>query len=171
MAFKILKTIIIPGEAISKKRNIMPIRLGKHMSIAPTKRWTVYEQMALGSLIHVDPLPSDTTYPVYLHIWHYRKTKRMFDYLNMAQAACDLLQGNIKTKDPTLRHRIIPEDDVNHCIPVHESPFAGWSVDKNHPRTVITITTDPYYLMPTDITCEGLMKLLERKHNAGPSKK
>jgi len=159
--FKIIKTITIPGECISKKRSIQPIRFGNHLSIGHTKRWKEYEKMALASIAHIEPLPVDTEYPVYLHIWHYRKTRRMFDYLNMAQSPCDILQGNMKIKDKSLRHAIIPEDDVNHVIVVHESPMAGWSVDKLNPRTVITITNDPYYCEPENLTKRGILALIE----------
>jgi len=136
---KIIKTIIIPGECISKKRSIQPVKLKNHMGIAKTKPWIHYENNAWIILSAVKPLPKDTKYPIYIHIWHYRKTKRMFDYLNMAQGIHDILQGNMKTHKH-FRHSIIPEDNVNFVIPVHESEFAGWSIDKNDPRTVVTIT-------------------------------
>ena len=157
----IIKIIIIPGECVSKKRAIQPVKFGNHLSIGKTKIWKVYEKMALGVLSKIQPLSETIQYPVYIHIWHYRKTRRLFDYLNMAQGIHDVLQGNMKIhKD--LRHSIIVEDNVNHVIPVHESPFSGWSVDKENARTVVTITDDPYYLIPKDLTNQGIIKMLEQ---------
>lgn len=157
---KIIKTIVIPGECISKKRAIQPIKKGLSLSIGKTKVWKKYENMAFIYLSVVKPLPLETNYPVYIHIWHYRKTKQMFDYLNMAQGIHDVLQGNMKTaKD--FRHSIIPEDNVNYVIPVHDGPFAGWSVDKKNPRSVITITDDPWKLAIDETDKKTIMKMIE----------
>lgn len=142
---KILKTYVIPGEMISKKNNLCVHRMGSFTRIGHKKRWNDFEKESLVHLKNFKPL-NPPSWPVYMHVWHYRKTKRMFDYVNMCQGVLDLLQGDMSSKGKSQAHKIIPEDDVNHVIPVHESPFAGWSVDKANPRTVVTFTTDPYYM-------------------------
>lgn len=64
-------------------------------------------------------------YPVKIEFFFYRRTKRVFDYINMAQGPLDLL----------VDVGIIPDDSVRYVIPV----FTGWAVDKQNPRVVITI--------------------------------
>lgn len=158
---KILKTIVIPGQLISKKNNTMAIRLGPRASIGHKKVWKEYEKQALEHLKSVEPLQVDK-WPVYLHIYHYRKDKRAFDDNNLSQGIADVLQGDFRIKTKDLRHQIIPEDDMRHLKIVFESPFAGWEIDRKNPRTVLTFTTDPYYLQPADLTTSGIMKLIQR---------
>lgn len=161
--FKVIKTIVIPGQLISKKNNMQANIICERATIGHKKIWKLYEREALDSLLNVEPIPLHHFEggPIYMHIWHYRRDKRAFDDNNMAQGIADVLQGDLKCKIKSLRHQIIPEDDMNHLKIVFESPFAGWSICKSNPRTVLTFTSDPYYLEPEHLTKEGIMKLIE----------
>jgi hypothetical protein len=141
---KRLRTITIPGQLISKKNNMQAIRLGPRASIGHKKVWREYEKMALEYLKSVKPLEVDI-WPVYMHVFHYRRDRRAFDHNNLVQGICDVLQGSMKKKDKSEKHKIIPEDDMRHLIPIHESQYAGWEICKENPRTVITFTTKPNY--------------------------
>lgn len=140
----IIKTISIPGQLISKKNNMQAIRLGPRASIGHKKVWRVYEKHALKYLKKIEPIPAHhfAQGAIYMHVWHHRRDKRAFDHNNLVQGICDVLQGDLRCKDKSLRHKIIPEDDMRHLIPVHESPYAGWSIDKKNPRTVVIFTED-----------------------------
>lgn len=163
---KILKIITIPGQLISKKNNMMAIRFGGHASINHKKPWKEYEKQALEFLKKIEPIKSDV-WPIYMHVYHYRRTKAAFDYNNLVQGVCDVLQGDFRIKTKDFRHQIIPEDDMKHLIPILEGPYAGWEVCKEMPRTVITFTTDPYYLESKDLTKQGVMKMLEEYSETG----
>ncbi len=65
-------------------------------------------------------------YPVRMSFHFVRETRRRFDYNNLTQGIEDLLQ----------LAGIIEDDDMNHVIP---GPDFSWSVDKNDPRTIVTI--------------------------------
>ena len=138
----------------------MALSFGGHSRITHKKPWREYEKKALEYLKQIEPIQSDT-WPIYMHIYHYRRDKRAFDDNNLSQGIADLLQGDFKIKTKDLRHQIIPEDDMNHLKIVFESPFAGWEIDKQNPRTVLTFTSDPYYFHAEDLTKQGIMKMLE----------
>jgi len=140
---KILKTIIIPGQLISKKNNLMAVRFGTFIKVTHKKPWKLYEKEALKYLKGIEPLQTDN-WPVYLHIYHYRKDKRAFDYVNLAQGILDILQGDLTIRTKDLRHQIIPEDDMHHIIPVMESTYAGWEISRDMPRTLLTFTDEAY---------------------------
>jgi len=140
---KILKTITIPGQLISKKNNLMAVKYGNFIKVTHKKAWKDYEKVALKFLKGIEPLETDT-WPVYLHIYHYRKDRRAFDYVNLAQGILDIIQGDLTIKTIDLRHQIVPEDDMRHIIPVMESAFAGWEISKEMPRTVLTFTDEAY---------------------------
>jgi len=150
MDFKIIKKITIPGECISKKNNMVAYKRGNFTQVTHKDVWKNYEKQALAALANVEPINAND-YPVYLHIFYYRRTKRSFDLHNMCQGICDVLQGDLKEKNKSLRHKVIAEDDMNHLIVINESPCAGWSIDKHEPRTVLTFSTDPYYMTKEDI--------------------
>lgn len=55
----------------------------------------------------------------------YRESRRRFDYVNVVQQVLDLM----------VRHGYLLDDDADHVIPV----FEPYEVDKNNPRTIITL--------------------------------
>lgn len=55
-------------------------------------------------------------YPVKMHFYFYRDSKRHFDYVNIVQIIMDALQ----------KVEILPDDDADHVIPV----FDGYEVVK-----------------------------------------
>lgn len=164
--FKIIKTITIPGQLISKKNNMQANIICERATIGHKKVWREYEKAALAYLSTIKPIPLKhfENGPIYMHIWNYRRDKRAYDDNNLAQGIADVLQGDLKCKIKQLRHAIIPEDDMNHLKIVFESPFAGWSISKSSPRTVLTFTSDPYYLEPEHLTKEGIIKLIEESN-------
>lgn len=159
--FKIIKTITIPGQLISKKNNHVAVARGKYPVITHKPPWQVYEKQAFKFLKSVEIIPVHhfDNGPLYMHIWHYRRTRAKFDYSNMMGGVEDVLQGDKKEGD--LRHRVIPDDSFNFIIPVCESPMAGWSVSKENPRTVVSFTSDPWYLETEHLTKRGIMALIE----------
>lgn len=163
MNLDIIKVISIPGQLISKKNNMQANKIGNHLTIGHKKIWKVYEKQALKFLEKIEPIPLHhfEEGPVYMHVWHYRKDKRAFDHNNIVQGICDILQGDLRCKVKDMRHQIIPEDDNRHLIPVHESPFAGYSVDKDNPRTMVTFTTDCNVAKPEDFSQMGIMAMLD----------
>ena len=64
-------------------------------------------------------------YPLKVHLFIYRKTKRRFDYVNLVQNLFDCMQ----------MAEWLPDDDADHLIPV----FDGYSVDKGNPRVEISV--------------------------------
>lgn len=70
-------------------------------------------------------LCSGKKYPLKLHIFIYRKTKRRFDYINIFQNFADCMQ----------KCDWIPDDDANHLQPI----FDGYAVDKQNPRVELWI--------------------------------
>lgn len=158
---EILKIITIPGQLISKKNNQEVHVFSGHGSIGHKKAWRLYEKEALEFLKSVEPFPESTKWPIYLHIYHYRKDKRQFDFLNLAQGICDVLQGDLKIKTKEYRHQIIPEDNTAHIIPVMESCFSGWEICKERPRTVLTFTDDVWE-WHQDLNKQEVIQMLER---------
>jgi hypothetical protein len=63
--------------------------------------------------------------PLEVHFKFIRGTARKFDYINIAQGLCDLM----------IKADWIEDDDAGNLIPV----FDLYEIDKNNPRTEITI--------------------------------
>ena len=122
-------TIIIPGNAMSKKNSKNIVWVDGSPRIISSKAHNEWAKDALLVL---------NTNELVGHLWHYpirmsfhfvRANKRRFDFNNLTQGITDLLQQS----------GIIKDDDMNHVIP---GPDFFWSVDKDDPRTIVTIYSE-----------------------------
>lgn len=127
--------IVIPGNVIAKKNSERIGRFKKagkwFQNIRPSAAYERWEKAALQELLlkRVQPWPGP--YPVELQLTFYRKTRQPFDLSNMIEGVQDVLQ----------KAGVIAEDNMLHVVPVIDrikQPM-GWAVDKDHPRTEITI--------------------------------
>ena len=123
-------TVIIPGNAMSKKnsKNIIWAGDGKPRIISSK----VHNEWAKGALLVLKTnefVGYPWHYPVRMSFHFIRANKCRFDFNNLTQGLTDLLQ----------QAGIIEDDDMNHVIP---GPNFSWSVDKNNPRTIVTIYSE-----------------------------
>lgn len=118
--------IIIPGEVISKKNGQKIIRCGKFPRIKAGDAYLKWEKQAVQEL-QFKRINWTGDYPIELHMFFYRKTRRAFDYSNMVESIQDML----------IKAGVILEDNFLHVIPV----VSGMSIDKDHPRVVVNIKT------------------------------
>ena len=119
--------ICIPGNVIAKKNNYRVLykkRGGKKIPfILPGDAYVNWEQFAL---LHLMNQPKwSGSYPVKMHCFFYRATKQKFDFSNMLESIQDTL----------VKAGTIEDDSYRHVIPYVD----GMEVDKEHPRTKITI--------------------------------
>jgi Holliday junction resolvase RusA-like endonuclease len=122
--------ITIPGDIRAKKNSQRVIRLGRRASIRTSKAYEAWEKTALAHLLYIRP-ELVKAYPVELHLFFYRETKRKFDLSNMIEGVQDVLQ----------KAGVLVDDSMNHVIPVitRKSEGYGWAVDKGQPRVEIEI--------------------------------
>ncbi len=119
----LLGKITIIGEVMSKKNSK---RIAKKRLIS-SKQYQDYEKSASIQVSMKRPIQSPT-WPIKIHFFFHRKTRRSFDYNNMAQGPQDIL----------VKAGIIPDDSMQYVIPVFHSEYAGWCVDKHNPRLEMT---------------------------------
>jgi hypothetical protein len=76
-------------------------------------------------------------YPLIVGFHFVRKTKGRFDFHNLCQIICDLL----------VAHQMIPDDDIDHLIPV-PMVIEGrlWTKDKDAPGVYLKLLAD--YKLP-----------------------
>ncbi len=117
----------IPGDAIAKKNSQRIVWVKKRPSIRPSTAYDLWEIQALQYLIMQRHEPI-VNYPVELHLFFWRKTKRKFDYGNLSEGLQDVLQ----------KAGIIEDDSMRHLIPVID----GWGIDRINPRIDFTIRND-----------------------------
>lgn len=67
--------------------------------------------------------------PLVIEFKIYRKTKRIFDYINIIQNLCDCM----------VKADLIPDDNANELLPV----FVPYEVDKEHPRVEFRVLNKP----------------------------
>lgn len=131
----IYQTIIFPFETISKKNNLKVITFKRpgakraSGSIKPNERYENYKEKTLANIV-IGKLAAPMVFPVYAHYFFYRTTRRKFDLGNLSEGPADMMQDAL----------IIPDDDMNHLIPVFSSVYSGWDICKTQPRCVITLT-------------------------------
>lgn len=123
-----ISQITIKGEVMSKKNSQMIVGRRRKM-IIPSKQYRDYADNAIAQIKDLPPLEPEQ-WPVLLHFFFYRKTNRGFDYNNLSQGPQDLL----------VKAGIIPDDDMQHIVPVFEGEYAGWTKDADNPRLVLTFT-------------------------------
>ena len=64
-------------------------------------------------------------YPLKIEVYLFRKTDRIFDYINIVQGLFDAMT----------KAKWIPDDNIKYVIPV----FKGWEKDSKNPRTEVKI--------------------------------
>lgn len=67
--------------------------------------------------------------PLTIEFKIYRKTRRIFDYINIIQNLCDCM----------VKADLIPDDNANELLPV----FAPYEVDHDHPRVEFRVLNKP----------------------------
>ncbi len=122
---------IIPGEVISKK-NSKRCFGGKAVSSKAHMKW---EKQAMAEMQY-KRVKWTGDYPVELHVFFYRKTRRIFDYSNLLESVQDMM----------VKAGIIFDDDFKHVIPV----ISGMAIDKDHPRVAVSIR------MPSKLYAHGV---------------
>ena len=121
----------IPGQTIAKKNSQRVIRLGRRVSIRPSKAYDAWEEVALQDLqYHRIPMWRGS-YPVEIMFFFFRKNKAKFDIDNMLCGTLDVLQ----------KAGVIVDDSMFHVMPIIERrpDGYGWAIDKDNPRVEITI--------------------------------
>jgi len=131
-------TFIFPGELISSKNSRKPL-LCRSKSTGKTKIVPVKSSLAkadedrVRALIRNNPkfvmqwklAMHDRSFPVRLRVKIFRKSDRVFDYVNIVQNLFDCI----------VKEGLLPDDSAKYLIPV----FDPYQVDKNNPRTEIII--------------------------------
>lgn len=118
--------IVISTEPKPKKNNNMIVKnktTGKP-TIINSKSWRNYK---VEALLEGELPPSPIDYPVNIDATYYRATRRRCDLVNLHQAMCDLLV-----------HLKVLKDDCFAIVAGLDGSRV--KIDKEHPRTEITIT-------------------------------
>ena len=106
---------------ISKKNGQKIIRCGRFPKIMAGDAYQKWEKAAVQEMQY-KRINWTGDYPVELHCFFYRRTRRAFDYGNMVESVQDML----------IKAGVILEDDFKHVIPV----ISGMAIDKDHPPGV-----------------------------------
>jgi len=117
--------ITIFGEVISKKNSRIPVKRGKRIFIIPSKVYSAYEKQAVKQLVKKQQWVG--SYPVYVEIFIYRKTLRLFDFDNMQASINDVL----------VKAGILEDDSMRHILPKIKDH--GWEKDATKPRVELDI--------------------------------
>lgn len=80
--------------------------------------------------------------PLVIEFKIYRKTKRIFDYINIIQNLCDCM----------VKADLIPDDNANELLPV----FVPYEVDKEHPRVEFRVLNKPDVLFKDSSKTTGV---------------
>jgi Holliday junction resolvase RusA-like endonuclease len=121
--------IEIPGQTRAKKNGMLIITYGNGpkapRSLKPSKLYSEWEKAALAHLMQANHPPWDKDYPIEIHFFLFRDSKRKWDIDNVFCGCLDVLQ----------QMNIIVDDTANHVIPV----FSGWTIDRQNPRVVLQL--------------------------------
>ena len=120
-----MKTITIQGSTPSLKNSKRIIHINRRPRIIPSTFFEAWAQRAIWDLKVSDLVGHDWAYPVKVSFHFYRRDRRKFDYINLAQGPLDLL----------VSAGILVDDDMKHVIPGDFS----WEVDKTNPRCDLKI--------------------------------
>ena len=128
---------IFPGELISSKngrrQRSFKSKSGKKC-LAPVKSKLAYEdEMRIRKRLQDNPgfvmqwqiSMLGKRFPVRIKFMIYRKSHRVFDYINIIQNLCDCI----------VKEGLLPDDSAKYLIP----DFEPYQVDAKHPRTELTI--------------------------------
>lgn len=125
-----MEKIVLPIELYSSKNSRQIFRTKSGRTIIAKSNASKQNERDLCFLLNIyrkewERLCTGKKYPLKVHLFIYRKTKRRFDYVNLVQNLFDCMQ----------MAEWLPDDDADHLIPV----FDGYSVDKDNPRVEISI--------------------------------
>lgn len=124
--YSALPVIILQGQTPSKKNSKRLFHKNGRNIIISSKQYLEWEKTARIAVIEWKKANHYTlTYPIRLHMFFYRDSKRRWDYNNIGQGVQDIL----------VDAGIIEDDDAYHCIPVYD----GFEVDKDNPRVEVRI--------------------------------
>lgn len=125
-----MEKIILPIELYSSKnsRQIFKTKTGR--TIIAKSDVAKRNERDLCFLLNIyaekwKSLCTGKKYPLKLHLFIYRKTKRKFDYVNIVQNLFDCMQAS----------GWLPDDDADHLIPI----FDGYDVDDECPRVILSV--------------------------------
>jgi len=122
--------IIIEGQVVAKKNSQRVVRMGKRYAIRASAAYDKYAKQACIQLLGTEKW--NGSYPVIVEMFFYRQTKRAFDLDNMQGSILDIL----------VNAGILEDDSMRHVIP--KIKYNGWRIDKEFPRTEITIKETQY---------------------------
>lgn len=119
--------ITIFGELYSSKNSKRIVNFGNRPALIASKAYLlsvkpIEQQLILNKYKWLKEI-ENASKPFYIGFKFYRKTKRIWDFVNIVQGISDLM----------VKCNWLSDDNVNEYIPV----FCGWEVDKNNPRTDI----------------------------------
>ena len=130
-------TFVFPGELISSKnsrrqRNFTS-KTGKKCQAPVKSKLADEDEKRIRALIQSNPAfvmqwrfsMLGKRYPVRIKFMIYRRTHRVFDYINIIQNLCDCI----------VKEGLLPDDSMKYLIPV----FEQYRVDVANPRTELTI--------------------------------
>lgn len=91
--------------------------------LKPSDRYCQWADVAMIELLQYRQLVRSFkwTYPITIKFKFFRKTRGVFDYLNVAQGLCDV----------GIALDLWPDDNMNYIVPDFSE---GWEVDKLNPR-------------------------------------
>lgn len=128
---------VFPGELISSKNSRRPIlckgKSGKTKIVPVKSKLAKDDEDRIRDMIKNNPKfvmqwrlsLLGRSFPVRLRVQIYRKSDRVFDYVNIVQNLFDCI----------VKEELLPDDSAKYLIPV----FEPYKVDKNNPRTEIII--------------------------------
>ncbi|UZJ39975.1 hypothetical protein OO185_02420 [Prosthecochloris sp. SCSIO W1102] len=132
-----MQELVIPGELYSSKNSRRPV-LCKSKSTGKTKIVPLKSKKAEEHFQYLLFVLSDAKrkvcwkrmidgkrYPLVVTFKIYRKSNRVFDYVNIIQNLCDAL----------VKSGYLPDDDAAHLLPI---PLQ-YEKDALNPRTILTV--------------------------------
>ena len=125
-----MEKIVLPIELYSSKNSRQIFRTKSGRTIIAKSNASKQNERDLCFLLNIyrkewERLTTGKKYPLKVHYFIYRKTKRRWDWQNITQGIADAMQ----------MAGWLPDDDVEHYTPVYD----GYSVDKGNPRVEISI--------------------------------
>lgn len=117
-------------ELFSSKNSMKIIRLrnGRQLVVKhdrARKQEKEFKELLDANKEEWDRMTKGKEYPLKVQFFVYRKTKRIWDWLNIIQGLADAMT----------KAGYWPDDNTNYFTPV----FKGWAVDKDNPRTEIEV--------------------------------
>jgi len=120
--------ITIPGQTRAKKNSMKIVEFKTRprptKAIQPSTIYQKWEKAAIEYLKN-KVVPWTGQYPVEVHFFIFRDSKRAWDVDNVFCGCLDVLQ----------KVKVLENDTMKHVIPV----FAGWSIDRQNPRAELLI--------------------------------